>query len=55
MKRIAIFFTALAISVALAWLGGYDFDHRGIDVALYTFGSICCATAAAICPLIDDL
>lgn len=28
MKRIAIFFTCLAVFAGLAWLGGYNFDTR---------------------------
>lgn len=36
-RRASVFFGALAFFAALAWLGGYDFDRRGDDVAMMAF------------------
>lgn len=33
-KRVLVFCVILLVGCALAWLGGYDFDSRGLGVAL---------------------
>lgn len=36
-RRIAVFLASLAFFCGLAWLGGFDFDRRGVDVAIHAF------------------
>lgn len=36
-RRAAVFFSSLAFFCGLAWLGGFDFDRRGADVAIHAF------------------
>ena len=41
MKTFAVFIGTLAICTGLAWLSGYNFDHRGENVffgSLVSFG-----------------
>ena len=48
-KRAACFFAvAMATGSFIAWLGGYDFDHRGGDVAAGFAVVLCFACGAAV-------
>ena len=33
-RRSAVFFSSLAFIALLCWIAGYDFDRRGVDVAI---------------------
>jgi hypothetical protein len=34
IKRALIFVASMAVAAGIAWVGGYDFDRRGEDVAI---------------------
>lgn len=36
IKRIGLFITFMCLFAGLAWLAGFNFDKRGIDVAWFT-------------------
>ncbi len=36
---IIVFFSTLIVSIFICWLGGYDFNHRGPQVAI---GAVTC-------------
>ena len=44
MKKIIIFTITALIFALIAWIGGYNFDHRNAGVAIY-FG---CALALSL-------
>lgn len=47
MKTAITFFVCLLSCAALAWLSGYDFDHRGPFVAMFVAFSIWASVAIA--------
>lgn len=50
MKRIAVFIACLLFGLTLIWLGGYDFDERGVWVAWGAFTVVACSALIAACP-----
>jgi len=51
MKTFAVFIGTLALCAGLAWLSGYNFDHRDRDVF---FGSlICFGISAAVATIYE--
>lgn len=46
MKRLAAFLFILAFEAAIFWLGGYDFDRRGFDVAYIACAAVLIAALA---------
>lgn len=38
----------LVLSAAFAWLAGFDFDRRGLDVSFWVGGSVWCAFMAMV-------
>jgi hypothetical protein len=53
LKRIAVFVLSLASFAGLAWLGGYNFDERNLDVAFYTFFAIGFSICMGTCPYLE--
>ena len=52
-RRVFLFLTVLLISAGLAWLSGYNFDHRSEEVAFSTFISLMFAVFVAFFPYGD--
>lgn len=50
MIRVAIFLLVCATSAFVAWCGGFDFDRRTPDVALWAFVTIIVAIWIAAIP-----
>lgn len=50
LKRVIAFFSTLLLCAGLAWVGGYNFDHRGELVALGAFWALLFACFAASYP-----
>lgn len=42
------FLAVLLVACGLAWLGGYDFDRRGGDVAVGAYMALALAAGAAL-------
>lgn len=40
MKTVIVFLLMLALCALLAWVGGFNFDQRNVDVAMSTFLAI---------------
>jgi hypothetical protein len=60
MKKILLSVAALVaiclLSVLIAWLGGYNFDRRGYDVAMWSVLTLCIAAwAVGMINLVDSL
>lgn len=36
-KAVMVFAVFCMLSSLIAWLAGYNFDHRGVDVAVWAF------------------
>lgn len=49
--RIAIFVGAMLICAGIAWLGGFDFDRRGVWVAYCTVCSLALSAWLAMIPM----
>ena len=50
IKRALIFVASMAVVAGIAWVGGYDFDRRGEDVAILLFFGLLLSFIASICP-----
>ena len=50
IKRALIFVASMAVVAVIAWVGGYDFDRRGEDVAILLFFGLLLSFIASICP-----
>ena len=50
IKRALIFVTSMAVVAVIAWVGGYDFDRRGVDAAVLLIFGLGLSFVASICP-----
>ena len=50
IKRALIFVASMTVMCGIAWVGGYDFDRRGEDVAILLFFGLGLSFVASICP-----
>jgi hypothetical protein len=48
MKNFIAFLIGVFISLALFWVGGFDFDKRGAEAFLCAFTSLSCGALAYI-------
>ena len=53
IKRALIFVASMAVVAVIAWVGGYDFDRRGMDAAALLLFGLWLSFAASICPYKD--
>ena len=50
MKRLIVFFAVLLLATGIAWIAGFDFDHRGPWVAFGVLVAFAFAAWAAAFP-----
>ena len=48
--RVLVFILCCAFSALICWLGGYDFNYRGLDVASYAVCIVVFSGCAAAYP-----
>lgn len=53
VKRLLAFFGLLAVAAGVFWLGGFNFDRRGPDVAFSALFTLCLAILATTFPFED--
>jgi uncharacterized membrane protein YvlD (DUF360 family) len=52
---IALFVIVITVSLIVAWLAGYNFDKRGIDVACWAAVTLCLSAWVAMIPYSDEV
>lgn len=52
-KRVVAFFVSLLFCALVAWIGGFNFDHRGAMVAMWTVFSVVISGLACACPFFN--
>jgi hypothetical protein len=50
MKRFILFVCMLAFFAVLLWIGGYDFNRRGLDVVAYVAFAVWISSWSAVFP-----
>lgn len=50
IKRALIFVASMTVVAVIAWVGGYDFDRRGVDAAVLLIFGLGLSFVASICP-----
>ena len=54
LKRLSISLTIASMSPAFAWLGGYDFDERGVNAVTVAILFVFLFGFTYTCPLLID-